>query len=127
MMGYFLAFFGLVLGLSVSSFFGLPILMSFIFSYVPMGYTASLVRGFIPARCTRRSIVRCGNFDHFAISVNVSPSMLYIIDYFYKNVKCLIKKTLLLNRCEAKNDNILLFLKIFSKTLLIKCLKYATL
>lgn len=119
MMGYFLAFFGLVLGLGLSvfvSFFGLPILISFILLYVPMGYNASLVIGLIPARCTRRSIVRWCSPDHSAISVKVSPSMLYIIEYFYKNVKCLSKKTLLLYRCGAKNAKILLFLKIFSKT-----------
>jgi len=124
-MNYFFLGFGFFSG-SVT-FFGLPILISFIFSYVPTGYNASLVRGFILARCTRFSIVRCGSLDHSAISVKVSPIIQLIIAYFAEIVKCMNKKTLFLSKCVVKNVNILKILEIFYKYCLLKCLDYATL
>jgi len=124
-MNYFFLFLGL--GLTGFSFFGLPILISLIFSYVPGGYNASLVKGFILARCMRRSIVRCNSPDHSAISFKVSPVMFNIIVHFAENVKCLNKTTLLLYRREAENGNILKILEIFYIYYFKKCLNYATL
>ena len=124
-MNYFFLVFGLVF--FFVSFVGLPILISFIFSYVPMGYNASLVSGLIPARCTRFSIVRCFSPAHSAISVNVSPVIQLIIAYFVEIVKCMNKKTLFLPKCVVKNGNILKILEIFNKYYLLKCLDYATL
>lgn len=118
-----MSYFFLVLALGLSgfvSFFGLPIFISFILSYVPTGYIASLVIGLIPARCMRRSIVRCGCPAHSAISLNVSPFISNIIAYFPENVKCLNKKTLLLYKCEAEIGNILKILENFYKKLLDK-------
>jgi len=120
-------YFFLGLGLIGFSFLGLPILISFILSYVPGGYNASLVNGRILARCMRRSIVRCSSPDHSTISLNVSPVMLNIIVHFAENVKCLNKATLLLYSRIAKTGNILKILEIFYIYYFKKCLNYATL
>jgi len=65
-------------------FFGLPRFASLILSMVSSGYKASCVSGLMPARCTRRSTVRCGKPKAFAISVRVSPSIHIISDCIRK-------------------------------------------
>jgi len=125
MNSYFLLFLGLVFtGLA---FFGLPILTSLIFSSVSAGYMASLLIGLIPARCIRRSTVRCGMFNLSAISVSVNPFISFIIGYFIIFHKMFEYTDTLLNECKVKIENIFKKVCYLFKHILTKCLNYATL
>ena len=100
MTGYFLAFFGLVLGLSVSSFFGLPWPGTLRIASKSLSvYKASCEKGLRPARSKRFFIVSRGSLSFSAISEIVIPCIAFIIGILCHFLKIVyIKGHLLYNR-----------------------------
>ena len=119
---YFLPFLG-----GSAGFLGLPIFTLRISSRVPSGYKASLLMGLIPARWIRRSMVLCGKPSFLAISVRVSPSILFIIGNYISFLNMFEYTDTLLNNCLVILQKKVKKMCFFIQTLLTLCLRYATL